>query len=127
MKKLIVILLLVPTLGFGQILPLGDTIHSDYFSFDTLNLFIDTTNIYLWTDSTFVSEIDSVCAVRGHVNGGSCMSTLMYCPPYIEETDSTSYLVYPACNTMSYTCLRCKQHIVEREKGSKILLWKKQP
>lgn len=74
-------------------------------------------------------EIDSLrvlCKERGHVNSGVCTSTLMYCPPYLEETEYESVMVYPACNIITYTCSRCGQQIKEREKEHRVVIWRRQ-
>lgn len=75
------------------------------------------------TDST---TNDSLCIERGHINPGSWKETLMYCPPYIIDTDSTTVLVYPACNFRSYDCRRCGRAISELEPEQRIVTWRKQ-
>lgn len=77
---------------------------------------------YSQADTT---KVDSVCLERGHVSVGVAMSTAMYCPPYLEETDSITTIVYPACNTITYTCARCGRVVKEREKERRIIIWKK--
>lgn len=69
---------------------------------------------------------DSICMERGHVSTGSVTSTLAYCPPYTIDTDSTTITVFPACNSYSYTCQRCRRSITEYEKESRIVTWRKE-
>ncbi|MFA5934977.1 MAG: hypothetical protein WC827_03780 [Candidatus Paceibacterota bacterium] len=54
------------------------------------------------------------------------MSTLMYCPPYTIDTDSTTVTVYPACNTTTYTCQRCGKSVSEGGKEERVITWKKE-
>jgi len=72
--------------------------------------------------------INPICKQRGHVQGQGCMSTLLYCPPYLEENDSISVMVYPSCNDTRCTCLRCgKQYSLGINKETRIVIWKKNP
>lgn len=47
---------------------------------------------------SFSQEVDTtinqICLERGHIPGGVVLTTDMYCPPYLVENDSTSYMVY---------------------------------
>lgn len=76
------------------------------------------------------NQVDSVkykiCTERGHVSGGLVLSTLMYCEPYMEENDTISYLVYPACNYNSFICKRCGVYITQREREHRIVIWRKE-
>lgn len=74
-------------------------------------------------DSNYV---DSICAVRGHIKGGIITTTDLFCPPYIIDNDSVSIMVYPACNYISYVCLRCRRLIEEREKERRVVIWRKE-
>jgi len=70
--------------------------------------------------------VNKICQERGHVSGGYVMKTLMYCQPYIVETDSTTIMVYPACNWESYTCIRCGKYVTEKEKEQRVVIWRKE-
>jgi hypothetical protein len=69
---------------------------------------------------------DSICLQRGHIviNG---WVTSAYCPPYTIDTDSTSILVYPACNSITGTCERCNKEVTQMEKEQRTIIWKKEP
>lgn len=85
-----------------------------------------TDNVDPWyTDNDTFGNRNLVCKERGHIQGGMITSTLMYCPPYYEENDTQTVLVYPACNYISYTCQRCGANISEREKEERIIIWEK--
>jgi len=117
MRKCIIILAFLPTLSFGQYDLIGK------YSIDSINI-----ASYYSVDTLLLSNIDTthLCNERGHVKI-AYSSTSMYCEPYLEDTDSTSVLVYPACNIIEYYCLRCGEHIKELEKEERVVLWKKQP
>ncbi len=70
--------------------------------------------------------VDSICIERGHVISGIFSETLMYCPPYIIDTDSITIQVYPSCNWRTYKCARCKKQITEREPERRIVIWRKE-
>jgi hypothetical protein len=85
--------------------------------------------------SSFSQEVDTVkvdttvnkmCLERGHVSGGVIMGTAMYCTPYIIDTDSTTIMVYPACNYESFTCERCGKHVSQLEKERGVVIWRKE-
>ena len=67
-----------------------------------------------------------ICIERGHVMGGMCETTLMYCEPYLEETDSTTIKVYPGCNWITCNCQRCNKEIVEKERDQRVVIWRKE-
>lgn len=70
--------------------------------------------------------INNICKERGHILSKLSTSTLMYCPSYIIDTDSTTIEVFPACNWITYICKRCGQEISERNKERRVILWKKE-
>jgi len=70
--------------------------------------------------------VNNLCKERGHVLSEIEMSTSLYCPSYIIDTDSTTIQVYPACNWVTYVCKRCGEEISERNKERRIVLWKKE-
>jgi hypothetical protein len=85
--------------------------------------------------SSFSQELDTVSIDTTvnktylepwHVKGGVVMTTDMYCPPYLVENDSISYMVYPACNYITYTCQRCKKLIKEQESERRVVIWRKE-
>jgi len=86
-----------------------------YFSFSQE---VDTVKI----DTT----VNKMCQERGHVKGGIVMTTYMYCSPYLVENDSISYMVYPACNYITYTCKRCGKLIEEQESERRVVIWRKE-
>ena len=67
----------------------------------------------------------NLCKERGHVKGEVIMITDAYCPPYLTENDSVSIMIYPGCNTITYTCQRCGKIISEPEKEIKVIIWKR--
>ena len=69
---------------------------------------------------------NNICKERGHIISDIIASTLMYCPSYIIDTDSTTIEVFPACNWITYICKRCGQEISERNKERRVVLWKKE-
>lgn len=87
----------------------------------------DTSSYQIVSKYTLKQQLvyDSICKVRGHVPGGTCTTTAAYCPPYLVENDTISYMVYPACNYIRYTCQRCGQYISEREKETITVIWRK--
>lgn len=106
MKKLILIFSLFLTCQFltGQMVDNVDPWYTDNDTFGYRNL---------------------VCKERGHIQGGIITSTSMYCPPYYEENEFWTVLVYPACNYISYTCQRCGANISEQEEEQRIIIWEK--
>ena len=72
------------------------------------------------------TTINNICKERGHILSELSTSTLMYCPSYIIDTDSTTIEVFPACNWVTYICKRCGQEISERNKERRVVLWKKE-
>ena len=67
-----------------------------------------------------------VCVVRGHVSSEIGVTTLVYCPPYIIDSDSTTVKVYPSCNTTKTYCERCNSAIiVGGSKEVREVIWKK--
>jgi len=71
------------------------------------------------------TTINKMCLERGHVSSGVVSSTLMYCPPYTIDTDSTTIQVYPACNWISFTCKRCGKPVSELEPERRVVIWRK--
>lgn len=67
-----------------------------------------------------------LCKERGHVSGGSGTITAMYCGDYLIETDSTTIRVFPACNYYTSYCMRCGHKIVEQEKETRTVIWRKE-
>ena len=67
----------------------------------------------------------SICEERGHIMPDVVSSTLMNCPPRIEETDSSTIKIYPGCNYITYVCLRCGQRVSEKEKEKRVIIWTK--
>ena len=70
--------------------------------------------------------VNKICLERGHVCSGVINKTAMYCPPYLIDTDSTTIIVYPACNYEIFTCLRCGKKITRLEKERRIIINKKE-
>jgi hypothetical protein len=68
---------------------------------------------------------NKICEERGHLPGGFITKTLAYCPPYQIDYDDSTVMVYPACNSITYTCSRCGERVSEREKERRVLIWKK--
>ena len=72
------------------------------------------------------TTVNKICIERGHVSGGVVMKTLMYCAPYSIDTDSTTIMVYPACNYESFTCKRCGKAVSQLEKERRVVIWRKE-
>lgn len=70
------------------------------------------------------SVADSLCKKYGHIQGDNTQSTSLFCPSYIIETDSTTEIIYPACNSLIYTCKRCSNLVTEMEKERKFIIKK---
>jgi hypothetical protein len=99
MKTMIAALTVACTAGFGvQAQP--DTVKIDTATYET-------------------------CSERGHVMGDIISRTLMYCPPYTIDTDSTTVIVYPGCNSISYRCARCGMIVSDGEKERRVVVWRR--
>ena len=68
---------------------------------------------------------DQVCERRGHLSSGVVMVTDAYCPPYYIDTDSTTILVYPSCNSETFICKRCGKYVTQPEKEKRVIIWRK--
>ena len=79
---------------------------------------------YLITSVTAFGQ-NLICEERGHLCGDVFFSTLMYCPPYVEDYEDSTITVYPACNTITYDCSRCGERVSELEKEKRIVTWKR--
>jgi hypothetical protein len=75
-------------------------------------------------DTVKADSVD-LCQERGHIHTGMVMATAMYCPPVTIDTDSTTVIIYPSCNQITYTCARCGKTIQEAEPERKVVIWKK--
>jgi len=71
------------------------------------------------------AQTDSICLQRGHVNEGYYSTKMAYCKPYLIESDTVTIQVYPSCNEIKYNCMRCKKNVTEKEKESRIVIWRK--
>lgn len=85
--------------------------------------------------SSFAQEVDTVkiedavnkiCLERGHVMSGNASVTLAYCPPYLVENDSVSYMVYPSCNETTQICQRCGMIVKSYPKELRVVIWRKE-
>ena len=77
-------------------------------------------------DSVIVDSSKSICDERGHVMSGTFMKTLMYCAPYTIDNENETIMVYPACNTVTYTCGRCGKRVSEPEKERRVTIWSRE-
>lgn len=68
----------------------------------------------------------SVCDIKGHVSNGIGSVTLAYCEPYLIDTDTCTIMVYPSCNYMTYSCLRCEKIITEKIPERRVVIWRKE-
>ena len=123
MKKLILVLL------FGIVL---NTAYSQYRSldlshYDSRDLEYGYRDTIPYEDYLIISEHEEVniaeCEERGHVRGGVYMTTDLFCPSYLIDSLDISYIVYPSCNWITYTCLRCGQQVTEKEPERKEVVW----
>jgi len=103
------------------ILTIGLTCHAQVTLLDAL--LNDTIGYAVYEQPN--DSLLAICNERGHVKSESCISTLMYCEPYVVDTDSTSTIVYPPCNWITYTCLRCGATFSEKEKEQRVVVWRK--
>lgn len=71
------------------------------------------------------TKADTICAERGHGNLSGCSSTLVWCPPYTEDTDSTTVAVYPCCNTTTCYCDRCGRQVKSHCEETRVVTWRK--
>jgi len=77
-------------------------------------------------DYNTLEDRSYICKERGHVMTGVMFTTAMYCPPYVIDEDGVSYMVYPACNSTTYTCGRCGKEITETGEETRVIIWEKQ-
>lgn len=71
------------------------------------------------------TRVNPVCAERGHIQPNVVSKTLLYCPPYYEDSEDSTVLVYPACNWITYRCMRCGQIIEEKEEEVRVTVWRR--
>lgn len=116
-------LFLFPICLFGQNLNYDNILGKPTLTPSTgvLIHFMDDGMISISRDSTKIN----ICKERGHVHGGSSFTTLAYCEPYLIETDSTTIRVYPSCNVVTSSCMRCGDLISEKEKEIREIIWRK--
>jgi len=69
----------------------------------TRNLYFDPIT-HVITEDTLTNP---VCLERGHVWKRSYVKPTKACQPYIVDNLYYTIKVYPACETVRYTCLRC--------------------
>lgn len=70
---------------------------------------------------------DSICAERGHSLSDYGSSTLAYCPPYTVDYPDYTITIYPACNTTSIFCKRCRRTISLHDKVDTVITWRRKP
>lgn len=73
-------------------------------------------------------QLDSLkneCALRGHDLEDIGISTLAYCPPYNKYYPDSTVRVYPACNSTSVKCKRCKEAVMIKDKEYRIVIWRR--
>jgi hypothetical protein len=104
MKKLLLILILIPVFGISQSYPKA------YYD-----------GIVVLDSLTTKQTTKSVCELRGHVSKGWATSTLAYCEPLIYDEKCHSALWVDYCNSTSYECARCNKAITEN--GAKAFVW----
>jgi hypothetical protein len=72
------------------------------------------------------SSAYKTCLQRGHIKPEVFQMTSLDCGAYIEDTDTTTIMVYPGCNWITYTCVRCGRDIKEKEPTTRITIWRKE-
>ena len=82
-------------------------------------------NVSVWLSDNIKLGENKLCKERGHIQGDAIATTLAYCPPYYEENDTQTVMVYPACNYIDYTCQRCGESLREKEEERRIVIWEK--
>jgi hypothetical protein len=50
----------------------------------------------------------------------------MLCPSRIIETSDSTVRVCEGCNTLVYNCVRCHKGISEKEKETRVTIWRKE-
>lgn len=79
------------------------------------------------TDTVKIEDIENIinemCLERGHVMSENISVTLASCPPYLEEHDSISYMVYPSCNGYTSVCKRCGLIVKYYPKERRVVIW----
>ena len=113
----------------GKTFPVGEVnlhhISGDTLFFNDAQFIIVDDAIIMDTMMTTKQRNDSICKIRGHVPSGVVQSTGRYCPPYYEDTEDATYMVYPACNYHTFTCMRCGKEVTQKSKEKRILIWQK--
>lgn len=67
---------------------------------------------------------DSLCRERGHIEGGILFaSDREPCSPFVSDEPDTTFIVYPACVVLSYTCRRCNREQVRVEPELREVVW----
>ena len=91
-----------------------------------------TTLMIVFAASTVMAQksitpdsIKKVCKDRGHSLDGWHMSTTNYCPPYKKKYPDSTVIVYPACNTSTTICTRCKATIRTKENERHVTIWRR--
>lgn len=129
--KLFILMLSLCSLGYGQGYHLLEydslTGFEKYVWFQdsaelesVLSVIYDSITEY---DLVIDTTANKLCLERGHVLGDVIMRTAMYCSPYVIDTDSTTVMVYPACNYESFTCKRCGKYVSRLEKERRVIVW----
>jgi len=92
-------------------------------------LFATSAHTQIIVSSTLdtANVVNVICFYRGHVMGDTYSSTDMYCHPYLDENSVRGYIVYPSCNVLTYSCIRCGDSVREREKERRVLIWGEEP
>jgi len=139
--SLLAVLLAFSLFGFAQTVDLHPIHRVSEFNLDTIERgpdFVSRADTSPWSYSIVSGKIipfnkdfdqvlsDSICAQRGHVSSGVESSTLMYCPSYIEDRDTVTYLVTPACNSVDFLCFRCLRMVSVPGKETRQVIWRKE-
>lgn len=70
---------------------------------------------------------NKICLERGHVLTGTIFRSTAFCPDYIIDTDSTTVLVRPDCNSSWTVCTRCEKVIGFNGTETRKTIWKIKP
>lgn len=118
LKSLLFIIL--PLCGQSQDRNTPVDFHHSVDSFSKIDTrYLVSINPYLFGDST-------LCIERGHIPGHTYSTTLMHCPPYIVDTDSTTIKVIPCCNASHSNCARCGATFFHPCEERRIVLWRRE-
>lgn len=74
-----------------------------------------------------LGQSDSVCKIRGHIQG-IVETTLIYCSSELYDEPDYTVMVQADCNTRTAICIRCGQvYTLPENEPIIIILWQRDP